>query len=63
MVHVVSDVYRHAGHADVIRELIDGAVGAGPRWSNMPQVEETFWTKLREKVAEAARRAEDAPSE
>lgn len=27
MVHVISDVYRHAGHADVIRELVDGAVG------------------------------------
>ncbi len=63
MVHVVSDVYRHAGHADVIRELIDGAVGADPRWSNMPQGEETLWTEFRAKVDEAARRAVEAPRE
>jgi Protein of unknown function (DUF664) len=27
MVHVLSDVTRHAGHADILREQLDGAVG------------------------------------
>lgn len=27
LVHVVADTQRHAGHADIIRELIDGSVG------------------------------------
>ena len=27
MVHVTADTQRHAGHADIIRELIDGSVG------------------------------------
>jgi hypothetical protein len=27
MVHVIADTQRHAGHADIVRELIDGAVG------------------------------------
>ena len=28
LVHVIVDISRHAGHADVLRELIDGVVGA-----------------------------------
>ena len=27
MVHVIADTQRHAGHADIVRELIDGSVG------------------------------------
>ena len=27
VVHVIADTQRHAGHADIIRELIDGSVG------------------------------------
>jgi hypothetical protein len=27
IVHVIADTQRHAGHADILRELIDGAVG------------------------------------
>ena len=36
MVHKVVDLQRHAGHADILRELIDGAVGLLPQGSNMP---------------------------
>ncbi|TNM43351.1 DinB family protein [Nocardioides albidus] len=35
-VHVMSDLYRHAGHADVLREQVDGAVGMRPGLSNVP---------------------------
>ena len=63
MVHVISDVYRHTGHADVIRELVDGAVGSDPRWSNMPAADDTFWTALRDRVEDAARRADQSPRE
>jgi hypothetical protein len=59
LVHVVADVQRHAGHADVLRELIDGAVGADPRWSNLPG-DEAWWASYRDKVEAAARRAGDA---
>jgi hypothetical protein len=27
LVHVIADTQRHAGHADIVRELIDGSVG------------------------------------
>ena len=35
LVHVLAETERHAGHADVIRELIDGAVGRAPQASQM----------------------------
>jgi hypothetical protein len=27
LVHVVAETHRHAGHADAVRELVDGAAG------------------------------------
>jgi hypothetical protein len=57
LLHVVSGMYRHAGHADLLRELIDGAVGDDRRWSNLPPGDEAYWTKYRDKVEAAARQA------
>ena len=28
--HVVAETHRHAGHTDVLRELVDGSVGRTP---------------------------------
>lgn len=39
VVHVISDVTRHAGHADVLREGIDGGVGLVAGSTNMPDVD------------------------
>lgn len=36
LVHMCVETARHAGHADIIRELIDGAVGNGPLDPNIP---------------------------
>ncbi|MFJ8918109.1 Uncharacterized damage-inducible protein DinB (forms a four-helix bundle) [Streptomyces sp. LamerLS-316] len=30
LIHMIEDVLRHAGHMDIVRELIDGAVGSYP---------------------------------
>jgi len=57
LVHVIADVNRHAGHADILRELIDGAVGADRRWSNLPPGDDAWWEDHRNKVEAAARRA------
>lgn len=35
LVHVLAETERHAGHADVVRELIDGAVGRTPHAEQM----------------------------
>jgi uncharacterized damage-inducible protein DinB len=39
MVHVTSDLMRHAGHADILREQIDGAVGLRRPGDNIPDVD------------------------
>ena len=31
MLHMIEETARHAGHLDIVRELIDGATGLGPR--------------------------------
>jgi hypothetical protein len=59
VMHVISDTQRHAGHADIIRELIDGAVGLLEGNGNMPPGDHQWWDSRRtrlEAVAEQARR-------
>ncbi|MFG1927807.1 DinB family protein [Cryptosporangium sp. NPDC048952] len=36
LVHVTAEVHRHAGHADILRELVDGAVGRRAPGDNLP---------------------------
>jgi uncharacterized damage-inducible protein DinB len=36
IVHVTTDLARHAGHADIMREAYDGAVGLDPSHPNIP---------------------------
>jgi Protein of unknown function (DUF664) len=57
LVHVLADVQRHAGHADILREVIDGTVGNNARWSNLPPVDQAWWARYRDKVETAARYA------
>ncbi len=35
-VHVMTDLHRHAGQVDILREGIDGAAGLRPAVSNLP---------------------------
>jgi uncharacterized damage-inducible protein DinB len=62
MVHVTAEIARHAGHADIIRELIDGA--AGDNDGNLPDQTAQEWAsyrlRLEKAAAEAAQRVEDA---
>ena len=52
IVHVISDTTRHAGHADILREGIDGAAGLMPTSSNLPDVDWTAYVDKLRKVAE-----------
>ena len=36
LVHVATETHRHAGHADIVREAIDGAAGLRSDNSNLP---------------------------
>lgn len=56
LVHVTTETNRHAGHADIIRELIDGAVGHRKDVDNMWQEErEDYWARHRQQIEDAAR--------
>ncbi|WP_344479135.1 DinB family protein [Nonomuraea monospora] len=59
LVHVLSETNRHAGHADIVRELIDGAVG---RRSGdvLPSDEASWWEEYRGRLERAARQAQGA---
>ncbi|KJK34064.1 DinB-like protein, PF04978 family, partial [Lentzea aerocolonigenes] len=46
LVQVSIELHRHAGHADVVRELIDGAVGMQDGNTNMPPVSAQWWSCL-----------------
>jgi Protein of unknown function (DUF664) len=57
LIHVIAEVQRHAGHADIARELIDGAAGLLPNVSNLPDLDAAGWAAYREKLELAAREA------
>ncbi|MBW4716472.1 DinB family protein [Saccharothrix obliqua] len=43
LIHMATETHRHAGHADIVRELIDGAVGHRPGTSNLPDEDRDWW--------------------
>jgi hypothetical protein len=57
LVHVIAETHRHAGHADIVRELIDGAVGLRRDNSNLPPGDQAWWDSYRDQVERAARAA------
>lgn len=62
LVHVLDEMAHHAGHADIVRELVDGAAGNGR--GDVPEQSDAEWTAYRRRVedaaVEAARRAGEA---
>jgi hypothetical protein len=57
LVRVATDTNRHAGQADIIRELIDGAVGQTSENTNLPPGDQAWWQSYRDQVERAARDA------
>ena len=57
LVHVIAETQRHAGHADVVRELADGAAGLREGVDNLPEVDRDWWPRYVERLEETARRA------
>lgn len=55
LVHVGIEVARHAGHADIIRELIDGRAGNDDR--NLPELTPEEWSAYRSRLERAAEEA------
>jgi hypothetical protein len=57
LVYVVAEIERHAGQADIVRELIDGTIGLRASASNLPQEDQAWWEAYRTKVEQAAKDA------
>jgi hypothetical protein len=55
---VVAELHRHAGHADVVRELVDGSAGLVPGNENLPSGDARWWERHRNRLEEAAREAQ-----
>lgn len=58
VVRVISDTHRHAGHADILRELIDGTVGMAANNVGVPQKDAAWWEQHRNRLEQAAVDAE-----
>jgi hypothetical protein len=57
LVHMTAEAQRHAGHADIVRELIDGSVGLLRDGGNMSSDDPAWWHSYRDQVERAARAA------
>ena len=57
LVHMIAETHRHAGHADLVRELIDGSVGLRRDNDNMPPGDVAWWEQFRDRLERAAREA------
>jgi hypothetical protein len=53
LVHMLAETARHAGHADILREQLDGAIGTVPGKAR-PR-DEQFWADRRATIENAAR--------
>ncbi|QBS46459.1 DinB family protein [Nocardia sp. CS682] len=57
LVHVTTETHRHAGHADILRELIDGAAGMVDGNDNMAARDSTWWQQYRAELEKTAQQA------
>ena len=55
LIHVIAETERHAGQADIVRELIDGAAGVRADNSNLPDGDDAWWSDYRNKLEQVAR--------
>jgi uncharacterized damage-inducible protein DinB len=54
LVHMIAETHRHAGQADIVRELIDGKAGWLSERDNLPPLDEAQWTQHRDRLERVA---------
>jgi hypothetical protein len=57
LVHMIAETNRHAGHADIVRELIDSSAGLRADNDNLPGVPADWWPQYLERLETIAREA------
>jgi uncharacterized damage-inducible protein DinB len=58
LVHMIAETNRHGGHADVVRELIDGSAGLRADNDNLAPGDDAWWRDYVSRVEQAAKAAE-----
>jgi hypothetical protein len=58
VVRVTADTHRHAGHADIVRELLDGSAGRNVKDTSLPSGDPAWWERYRNRLEEAAKEAD-----
>lgn len=58
LVHVTAETQRHAGHADIIRESIDGSAGFLGGYDSLRISDAAEWKTFHDRIEEAARLAD-----
>ena len=56
LTHMLAEINRHAGQADIVRELIDGVVGWRRPGDNLAPGDEAWWKAYRLRLEDVARR-------
>ncbi|TDD66610.1 DinB family protein [Jiangella aurantiaca] len=59
LVHMIAETARHAGHADIVRETVDGEIGLRKDVSNLPDHDAQWWSDYVEKLKRTALEAEN----
>lgn len=57
LVHVLTETSRHAGHADILREQLDGSTGAMAEYAHLEPTDTEFLAARRARIERAARAA------
>jgi uncharacterized damage-inducible protein DinB len=57
LVHVIAEANRHAGHADIVRELLDGAAGLRADNDNMASGDPSWWHDYWNRLEDVAQQA------
>jgi hypothetical protein len=57
LAHMLAETSRHAGHADIVRELVDGSAGLRADNENMPPPDPAWWSAYIDRLEDVARRA------
>ncbi len=55
LIHEIAETHRHAGHADLARELIDGSAGLVAGNENLPFTQAATWAEHRDRLENVAR--------
>jgi uncharacterized damage-inducible protein DinB len=58
LMHMIAETHRHAGHADIVREMVDGAAGLREANDNLAPGDKAWWEDYRARLETVAREAQ-----